>query len=121
MFGFGTRKRYNSKVDTILRNDFQIVTDSVANPRFPGVLKYLEHIDNVYYAKGSAEAAASDLALMYYAGLIKKGTDSDRKEAETKLRRMQELMSKYLANGLIEQGHFDHASMSIEELTGKRL
>ena len=121
MLGFGQRKKYNARVDTILRNDFKIVTDSLVNPNFPGILKYLELIDNMYYAKGSAEAAASDLALIYYAGLFKKGTDSDRKEAETQLGRMLTLMSKYLVNGLIEQDHFNHASRSIEELTGKCL
>ena len=121
MFGFGVRKRYNTKVDAILINDFQIVTNSLANPNFPGILKYMELVDNVYYAKGSAEAAASDLALMYYAGLFKKGIDSERKDAETQLRRIQAHMSKFLANGLIDQDHFDHASMAIEKLTGKRL
>ena len=51
MFGFGARKRYNAKVDTILTNDFQIVTNSIANPNFPGILKYMELIDNVYEGK----------------------------------------------------------------------
>lgn len=121
MFGFGARKRYNAKVDTILTNDFQIVTDNSANPRFPGILKYLELIDDIYYAKESAELAASSLATQYYVGLIKNGSDSDRKDAEALLVRIQTLMREYLANGLIEQGHFDYTSKGLEEYCGKHL
>lgn len=123
MFSFGARKKYNKEVDTILTNDFQIVTNHATNPRFPGVLKYLEIIDEVWCekVKGSPEAAATRIAVSYYGGLVKNGTDSDRIDADALLRRMQKLMVEYLANGVIEQNRVDHYSKVIEKHCGKHL
>ena len=120
MFGFGGRKKFNNQVDTILNGSFQITTDQIANPRFPGILKYLEMIDDVWFAKGSPEAAALRVALPYAVGLMKSSENSNRKEAEVLLKRIQTLMTTYLQNGAIERDRFDYYSKSLEKHTGKR-
>ena len=125
MFNFGAREKYNKEVDVILTNDFQIITNQATNPRFPGILKYLSIIDEVWWEKlmGSPhpQAAATRVAVSYYGGLVKNGTDSDRTDADALLRRMQKLMVEYLANGVIEQNRVDYYSKVIEKHCGTRL
>jgi len=44
MFGFGKRKKYSGAADIKINTEYQIITQD--NPNFPGVIAYLELIDN---------------------------------------------------------------------------
>ena len=72
MFGFfKNRKRYNGDVDTKLNNEYQIVTRD--NPLFPGMLAYLELIDNAWSVKMTEAEAAMYIAVLYHDGIRKHG------------------------------------------------
>ena len=121
MFGFGARKKYNQQVDAILTKDFQIEIDQSKNSKFPGILKYLEMIDEVWDDKGSAEAAAVRVVIPYYGGLVKNGTNADRKDAEVLFVRIQNLMTLYRVKGAIEKERIDYYSKIFQKHTGKLL
>lgn len=69
MFGFRNRKKYNGTVDVKLNNEYQITTQD--NPKFPGVLKYLELIDVSWNSNASEDECAMQIATMYLCGLFR--------------------------------------------------
>lgn len=72
MFGlFKNRKQYNGTVDAKLNNEYQIQTRD--NEFFPGVMGYLQLIDNAWDAKMSEDEAAMYIASLYASGLKKHG------------------------------------------------
>lgn len=72
MFGlFKNRKRYNGDVDTKLNNEYQIVTRD--NPLFPGMLAYLELIDQAWNGRMNESEAAMYIAVLYHSGIKKHG------------------------------------------------
>jgi len=77
MFGFGKRKKYNGVVSTKLNNEYQIDTDHSTNPRFPGILAYLKLIDKWWYLRKTEDEAALYIAVLYYAGILEQGGQSD--------------------------------------------
>ena len=123
MFGLGlsARKKYNQQVDDILTKKLQIEVDQTKNPNFPGILKYLEMIDEVWHSKGSAEAAAIRVAMPYYSGLIKNGTDADHKEAQILGPRFRNLMTLYRVQRAIDQERLDYYAKIFFKHTGLRI
>ncbi|QLF20638.1 hypothetical protein [Pseudomonas aeruginosa] len=71
MLGFRNRKKFNGNVDQLLTSKYKIVTRD--NPRFPGVLAYLEMLDQAWNAKFTDDEAAMFVATLYYSGLMKNG------------------------------------------------
>lgn len=72
MFGlFRNRKKYNGTVDTKLNNEYQIPTRD--NERFPGLMGYLQLIDNAWAASMTEDEAAMYIATLYYCGLVENG------------------------------------------------
>jgi len=69
MFGFRNRKKYNETVDVKLNNEYQIRTQD--NPKFPGILKYLELIDVSWNNNASEDECAMQIATMYLCGLFR--------------------------------------------------
>jgi hypothetical protein len=120
LFGGGKdRSQYDRQVDTILTNDFQIQIDSVKNPRFPGILKYRQMVDEVWAGDGTPEASALRVALPYYGGLAKSDVLANRTDAAALLPRIQRLMREYLTSGAIKQDRFDYYANVLLKYTGK--
>ena len=69
MFGFRSRKKYNATVDVKLNNEYQIRTQD--NPKFPGVLKYLELIDVSWNNQATEDECAMQIATLYLCGLFR--------------------------------------------------
>lgn len=99
-------------MDTKLNNEYQIVTRD--NPLFPGMLAYLELIDNAWNAKMSEDEGALYIAILYYCGIVKQG---DLEDAEALLARIQEIVSFGLPKGMISQARWSKFSSAIKEAT----
>lgn len=112
MFGFGGRKKYNGAVDTKLNNEYQIVTSELDNPNFPGVLFYLEIIDNAWSAKMSEDEGALYVATLYYCGLLKHGLHA---EASALHSRIQSIVGFGLLKGMISQARWAKFSAAIQQ------
>lgn len=110
MFGFGKRKKYNGIVDDKLKNEYQISTNDA--PGFPGVLAYLDLIDNAWNAEMTENEAALYIATLYYCGLIKHGhLDS----ASALMSRIESIVQFCIPKGSISQARWDKFSASIEQ------
>lgn len=96
MFGFGERKKYNGVVDTKLNNEYQIQTSG--NSNFPGVLAYLELIDDAWNSKMSEDEGALYIATLYYCGILK---DGQFEEATPLLSRIISIVRFGLSKGMI--------------------
>lgn len=83
MLGFRNRKKFNGNVDHLLTSAYKIVTRD--NPRFPGVLAYLEMLDQAWNAKFTDEEAAMFVATLYYSGLIQNGFYDEAQPLESRL------------------------------------
>lgn len=68
MFGFRSRKKFNTAVDRSLNKDYQLATRD--NPRFPGAGAYLELIDNAWRGGMTPEEGALYIAVLQYCGLM---------------------------------------------------
>jgi hypothetical protein len=110
MFGFGNRKKYNGSVDIKLNNEYQIPTRS--NPSFPGMLAYLELIDNAWAAKMSEDEGALYIATLYYCGIRKRGVTA---EADALYSRIQSVVGFGLPKGLISASRWSKFSSAIQE------
>ncbi|WP_334179742.1 hypothetical protein [Pseudoxanthomonas sp.] len=110
MFGFGDRKKYNGSVDIKLNNEYQIATRD--NPSFPGMLAYLELIDNAWQAKMSQDEAALYIATLYYCGILKLNL---RAESDTLLSRINSIVAFGLPKGLISQARWSKFSAAIQQ------
>lgn len=76
MFGlFKNRKKYNGTVDTKLNNEYQILTRD--NELFPGLMAYLQLIDNAWAASMTEDEAAMYIATLYYCGLVQSGHNAE--------------------------------------------
>lgn len=110
MFGFGDRKKYNGSVDIKLNNEYQIATRN--NPNFPGMLAYLELIDNAWKAKMTEDEGALYIATLYYCGILKRGL---RDEASDLYSRIKSIVSFGLPKGMISQARWDKFSVAIQQ------
>ncbi len=110
MFGFGNRKKYNGAVDVKLNNEYQIPTRD--NPSFPGMLAYLELIDNAWNAKMSEDEGALYIATLYYCGILKHGLHA---EAYALHSRIQSIVSFGLPKGMISQTRWEKFSGAIQQ------
>ena len=119
MFGFGNRKKYNGIVDTKLNNEYRIATRN--NPSFPGMLAYLELIDNAWNVKMSEDEGALYIAVLYYCGILKHG---HTKEAADLLPRIHSIVQFGLPKGMITQARWAKFSDAIQQAnadsTGER-
>ncbi|KAF1723123.1 hypothetical protein [Pseudoxanthomonas wuyuanensis] len=110
MFGFRDRKEYNGAVDAKLNNEYQIATRD--NPSFPGMLAYLELIDNAWKTKMSEDEGALYIATLYYCGILKLGL---RAEASPLHSRIQSIVSFGLPKGMISQARWSKFSTAIQQ------
>ncbi|MFZ2209566.1 MAG: hypothetical protein WAV22_12945 [Porticoccaceae bacterium] len=110
MFGFGNRKKYNGAVDVKLNNEYQIPTRD--NPSFPGMLAYLELIDNAWNAKMSEDDGVLYIATLYYCGILKHGLHT---EAHALHSRIQSIVSFGLPKGMISQARWEKFSGAIQQ------
>lgn len=109
MFGFGNRKKYNGTVDIKLNNEYQIATRG--NPSFPGLVAYLELIDNAWNANMSEDEGALYIATLYYCGLLKHGLHA---EAAMLQARITSIVSFGLSMGMISQPRWEKFYGAIE-------
>jgi hypothetical protein len=65
----GKRKQYNGRVDSILKDKLKIDTNHESDPRFPGVLSYLNLIDKGWHSKFSAEETATMISCGLFLGM----------------------------------------------------
>jgi hypothetical protein len=110
MFGFGKRKKYNAAIDIKLNNEYQITTSN--NDQFPGVLKYLEIIDNAWNSKMTEDEGALYIATLYYCGLANHGINA---EAAQLYRRISQISEFGLTKGLIGRDRWERFSEAIEK------
>lgn len=96
MLGFRDRKKFNGNVDHLLTSAYKIVTRD--NPIFPGVLAYLEMLDQAWSAKFTDEEAAMFVATLYYSGLMQHGFYDEAGPLEI---RLQEIGARGFAAGKI--------------------
>ncbi|MFI8609315.1 hypothetical protein ACIGFL_13470 [Pseudomonas sp. NPDC077649] len=108
MFGLGGRKKYNGIVDTKLNNEYQIETRN--NKNFPGMLAYLELIDNAWNSKMSADEGALYIATLYYCGILKHGL---RDTANQLYSRIQSISRFGINSGTISQERWMKFSAAI--------
>ena len=83
---------------SITNNEYQIATHD--NPKFPGVLAYLQLIDNAWDASMSEDEAALYIATLYYDGITKAGHHS---EATALHGRIQSIVEFGRERGLISE------------------
>lgn len=69
MFFFKSRKKYNSIVTEKITQKYKIQIDN--NPKFPGVLRYYELLDNAWAARFNEADAALSVAALYFSGIVK--------------------------------------------------
>jgi hypothetical protein len=110
MFGFGDRKKYNGAIDIKLNNEYQIATRD--NSNFPGMLAYLDLIDNAWKAKMSEDEGALYIATLYYCGILKRGLHT---EAIPLLARIQSIVGFGLPKGMISQARWSKFSAAIQQ------
>lgn len=110
MFGFGKRKKYNGAADIKINIEYQIITQD--NPNFPGVIAYLELIDNAWNAKMSEDEGALYIAILYYCGLVKHGL---HEEAKSRLSRIDAIVNVGLSKGSIAQARWDKFFGAIQQ------
>ena len=110
MFGFGNRKKYNGTVDLKLNNEFQIPTRD--NPSFPGMLAYLELIDNAWQTKMTEDEGALYIATLYYCGLLKHGRLDEASRLHSRIR---SIVSFGLPKGIISQTRWAKFSGAIDQ------
>jgi hypothetical protein len=110
MFGLENREKYNGVVDIKLNNEYQIVTRG--NPSFPGVLAYLELIDNAWNARMSEDEGALYIATLYYCGIRQKGHHT---EASVLQSRINSIVNFGLPRGMISQARWDKFSEAIQQ------
>jgi len=121
LFGGKTRinrSEYNAKVSQIIKDDFGITPDSLVDPRFPGVLAYLELIDEIYYNDGSPEQAALRVMIPLFGGLRKSQLEKDRSDAVLLFEKIKKHVRLYLSSGAISQQVFDGYSAVLKKHTG---
>lgn len=75
MFGLGNRRKYNENIDLKLNNEYGISTKD--NSYFPGVLPYLEIIDQMRDEGYTEEEAAMFIASLYYSHLMRDGNAAE--------------------------------------------
>lgn len=102
------RKLFNAEVDTILRSNLCIVTDSLKNNAFPGRLKYLEYVDEVWEGQGSPEHAAVRIGCLYYMGLAKNGVGEELEKCKALEPRLRIYLQLCQENKSIPQDSLDH-------------
>lgn len=110
MFGRGNRKKYNGSVDIKLNNEYQISTRD--NPSFPGMLAYLELIDNAWKTKMSEDEGALYIATLYYCGILKHG---HHEEANALYSRIQSVANFGVSKGMISQARWAKFSEAIQQ------
>lgn len=113
------RNAYNAKVSQIIQNDFGITPDSRVDPRFPGVLAYLEHIDRVYHSNGQPEQAALQIMIMLFSGLRKSESAKDHTDADVLFEKIRKNMRLYLSSGAMSQEMYDGFCAVIKKHTGR--
>lgn len=116
MFGFGGRRKFNGTVDTKLNNEYQIDTNNLKNPKFPGSLRYLEMIDLAWSQKLSADEAALYIAVLYFSGILRKGHVA---EANALRERIQSIGAFCLPRGMISQEWWDKFSSEVEKVSAE--
>jgi len=105
MFGLGKkRKNFNGAVDTRLNNEYQIVTDSEANPLFPAPLAYLNHLDQQWNNKLNEHEAALVIACMYFCGCAE---GDEREEALRVHERILAVSQFGVAHGQVDEAKWE--------------
>jgi hypothetical protein len=69
---FGQRSKYNSDVDSIIRNHLMIETNNSINPKWPGSFSYLQEIDIGWRNKYNPYECAVMCGVDYLSGNIRK-------------------------------------------------
>jgi len=115
MFGlFKNMAKYNGNVNLKLNNEYQISTED--NPRFPGVLVYLQLIDNAWAARMSEDEAAMYIATLYFCGLAKAGYEDEAVELQG---RIISVANFCVPKGIISQEKFSDFAAAIREAADK--
>ena len=114
MFGFGRRKKYNSIIDTKLNNEYQIETRD--NPKFLGILAYLELIDKAWLANMTEDEGALFIAIIHLADLTE---EKHTEEAELLLDRIRSISEFGLSMGLISTRRWSKFLATINDITKK--
>lgn len=112
------RDEYNDKVGQLIRDDFGFHPNSRVDPRFPGVLAYLELLDDVYYIDGPPEQAALRVMLPFFSGLRKSELGKDQSDANLLFEKIKRNMHLYFSHGAISQDIFDQYSAILKKHTG---
>ena len=111
MFGlFKSRKKYNGVVDVKVNSDYRIQTRD--NPYFPGVLAYLDLLDNAWNTKMSEDEAAVYIATLYFCGLCR---ENHIEQARLLLSRINEVSAGKRSEGKIKDSRWSKFSKAIEE------
>lgn len=111
----GNRRLFNAEVDTILRLNLCIVTDSSENNAFPGRLKYYEYIDEVWEGQGSVEHAAARIGCLYYMGLAKNGVGQELEECKALEPRLRIYLKLCQENKSVPQDSLNHYTSLIDK------
>lgn len=90
------RKRYNGLIDTLLNERYHI--DTKSDPDFPGVMAYLELIDNGWGSKWSPEETSYYIATLLYCGLFDQGNTG---KAEAVYNAMSPVVAEGIDTGCI--------------------
>jgi hypothetical protein len=117
LFGVGRkRKLYNGAVDTKLNNEYQIRTRD--NPSFPGMIAYLQFIDNAWDANMSEDEAALYIATLYYDGISKTGSQT---EASALHGRILSIVEFGRARGLISEKIAGAVLRDVEKISKRQV
>ena len=112
------RNEYNAKVSQIIVEDYGVTPDSRVEPRFPGVMAYLEQIDYAYHENASPEQAALRIMVMLFSGYKKSQSEKDSLDGDVLFGRIRANMRQYLADGVIHKEMYDTYAKAIKKHTG---
>lgn len=114
MYILRDRTKFNSDVDLILQMSFEIETNSSKNAAFPGFIKYLCCLDEVWDTKGTPTHAAIHMACLYCRGLAENGDAARRAEAQALWQRISEAIPLQVSRGQMPPDRGAHYSQQLE-------
>jgi hypothetical protein len=111
MFGlFRNREKYNGTVDTKLNNEYQIQTRN--NPRFPGLVVYLDLIDKAWQVSMNEDEAAMYIATLYFCGIVKAGYEREAAALQGRLITVAEFC---VPRGMVSEERFSKFAAAIRD------
>ena len=112
-FLFGNRKKYNGRVDLLLREELKIDTNHQTNPAFPGILYYLRLIDQGWHSKWPVEETVTMIACSLFSGI----RNENMFKSSTSMDEMRRLIVRFVQtnyqNGNIRQPMLEAAKKDI--------